>query len=144
MCCCIIHYYISNGDCISIVNRLKNMTFLIDPALLIIFTLISCWIGHVVKDKTTLQIGKILSIFSLCVIIFTSTSLYLNLWYMDWFWQPFFPIVASGKDLMINSGIFDFESVNTLGLTDSLAAIQIILYPFWTYVGLRIWSYFKN
>jgi len=120
------------------------MTFLIDPALLIIFTLISCWIGHAVKDKTNLQIGKILSIFSLCVIIFTSTSLYLNLWYMDWFWQPFVPIVASGKDLMINSGLFNFESVNTVGLIDSLAAIQIIFYPLWTYTGLRILSYFKK
>ncbi|MHA1864754.1 MAG: hypothetical protein ACTSWA_13360 [Candidatus Thorarchaeota archaeon] len=119
------------------------MTFLIDPALLIIFSLVSCWIGQIVKDKTTMQVGKILSIFSLCVIIFTSTSLYLNLWYMDWFWQPFFPLVTSGRDLMINSGIFNFESVNTSGLTDTLAAIQIILYPLWTYIGFRIWSHFK-
>jgi hypothetical protein len=46
--------------------------------------------------------------------------------------------------LMINSGIFQFESINTAGLIDILAAIQIILYPLWTYLGLRIWSYFKD
>jgi len=120
------------------------MTFLIDPALLILLSLVSCWIGQLVESKTTASVGKILSIFSLCVIIFTSTSLYLNLWYMDWFWQPFTPLVASGRDLMINSGVFHFESVNTMGLIDTLAAIQIILYPLWTYIGLRIWSFFKK
>ncbi|MGY5860108.1 MAG: hypothetical protein RTU63_12120 [Candidatus Thorarchaeota archaeon] len=120
------------------------MTFLIDPALLILFSLVSCWIGHIVRNKTALPVGKILSVFSLCVIIFTSTSLYLNMWYMDWFWQPFAPLVTSGKDLMINSGVFYFESTNTAGLIDILAAIQIILYPLWTFIGLRIWSYFKK
>jgi hypothetical protein len=120
------------------------MTFLIDPALLIVFSLVSCWIGYIVRNKTVLPVGKILSIFSLCVIIFTSTSLYLNMWYMDWFWQPFSPLVTSGKDLMINSGIFHFESTTTTGLIVALAVIQIILYPLWTFIGLQIWSYFKK
>ena len=120
------------------------MTFLIDPGLLIIFSLVSCWIGSRVKDRTTKPIGRLLAIFSLCVIIFTSTSLYLNMWYMDWFWIPFSPAITSGRDLMINSGIFQFESTNTAGLIDTLAAIQIVLYPLWTYVGLRLWSKFKE
>ncbi|TFG27615.1 hypothetical protein EU528_12565 [Candidatus Thorarchaeota archaeon] len=120
------------------------MTFLIDPALLILFSLVSCGIGYSVRNKTSLPVGKMLSILCLCVILFTSTSLYLNLWYMDWFWQPFAPLVTSGKDLMINSGIFHFESTNTAGLTDTLAAIQIILYPLWTFIGIRIWSYHKK
>lgn len=120
------------------------MTFLIDPGLLIIFTIISCWIGKSVKERTSKPVGLILAMFSLCVIIFTSTSLYLNMWYMDWFWQPFSPAVSSGKDLMINSGLFNFESVNTTGLVDILAAVQIILYPLWTFIGLRIWSHFKE
>lgn len=120
------------------------MTFLIDPGLLIIFAIISCWIGQVMQEKTSKPIGLILAIFSLCVIIFTSTSLYLNLWYMDWFWQPFAPSVSSGRDLMINSGIFSFESENTAGLIDALAALQIIIYPLWTYIGLKLWSHFKK
>ncbi|MBN2228559.1 MAG: hypothetical protein JW779_03125 [Candidatus Thorarchaeota archaeon] len=115
------------------------MTFLIDPFLLMGFSIISCWIEKRLKNKTQKPIGTILAIFSLCVIIFTSTSLYLNLWYMDWFWLPFSPVITSGRDLMINSGLFTFESVNTAGLIDTLAAMQIILYPLWTYLGLRIW-----
>jgi hypothetical protein len=63
---------------------------------------------------------------------------------MDWFWEPFAPLVTSGKDLMINSGIFHFETTNTAGLIDALAIIQIILYPLWTFIGLRVWSYFKR
>ena len=66
------------------------------------------------------------------------------MWYMDWFWQPFSPLVTSGKDLMINSGIFNFESTNTSGLIDVLAALQIILYPLWTYTGLKIWARIKK
>ena len=120
------------------------MTFLIDPGLLIIFSLVSCGIESYVRERTTLPVGKILAIFSLCVLIFTSTSLYLNLSYMDWLWQPFSPVVTSGKDLMINSGIFNFESTNTSGLIDVLAAVQIILYPLWTYTGLKIWARIKK
>ncbi len=63
---------------------------------------------------------------------------------MDWFWQPFAPTVSSGRDLMINSGIFSFEFENTNGLIDTLAALQIMIYPVWTYIGLKLWAYFKK
>lgn len=115
------------------------MTFLIDPPLLVVFSLISCAIGVRVQSKTSLPVGGVLAIFSLCAIIFTSTSLYLNMWYMDWFWTPFYPTITSGRDLMINSGLFGFESSSTAGMIDALAAIQIVLYPLWTYLGLRLW-----
>ena len=120
------------------------MTFLIDPPLLVSFALLSFAIGERVKNRTELPVGKILSIFSLCVIIFTSTSLYLNLPIMDWFWVPFYPVVTSGRDLMINSGLFSFESVNTAGLIDALSALQIMLYPLWTYLGVRLWFRIKG
>jgi hypothetical protein len=116
------------------------MTFLIDPPLLIIFSLLSCWIDEKAKGKTERPVEKFLAIFSLCVIIFTSSSLYLNMWFMDWFWMPFSPGVTSGRDLMINSGLFAFESVNTGGLIDTLALIQILLYPLWSIIGLRLWN----
>lgn len=114
------------------------MTFLIDPPLLMFFSIVSMRIGYLARDRTGLDVGRILAVFSLCTIIFTSTSLYLNGWWMDWFWMPFQPIVSSGRDLMINSGIFSFESVNTAGLIDFLAFAQIALYPLWTYIGLKI------
>lgn len=120
------------------------MTFLIDPGLLIFFSIVSYWIEGLLKERTRLPVGKMLAAFSLCVIIFTSTSLYLNMWYMDWFWQPFAPNITSGKDMMINSGIFSFESTNTQGLIDILAAIQICLYPLWTAIGVKVFSYLKN
>ncbi|NWF95835.1 MAG: hypothetical protein HXY34_06800 [Candidatus Thorarchaeota archaeon] len=106
--------------------------------------MLSCWIGERFPTRTRAPIGTALAIFSLCVIVFTSTSLYLNLSYMNWFWMPFSPAVTSGRDLMINSGIFHFESVNTAGLIDALAAIQVLLYPLWTYLGLRLWHQLKK
>ncbi len=120
------------------------MTFLIDPPLLIIFGYISFVIGNALKHKTQLPISKALVIFSFCTIIFTSSSLYLNMGYVDFFWLPFVPAVASGKDLMINSGIFSFESTETAGLTDALAFLQIAIYPIWIYLGVKLYRYRHN
>ncbi len=117
------------------------MTFLIDPFLLVTFAVISYAIDRRVQSRTALPVGKILALFSLSVIIFTSTTLYLNMPFMDWFWTPFYPAITSGRDLMINSGIFAFESSNTAGLTDLLAALQIMIYPLWTYLGVRLYSW---
>ncbi|MHA1929809.1 MAG: hypothetical protein ACTSV2_14650 [Candidatus Thorarchaeota archaeon] len=120
------------------------MTFLIDPPLLILFSIISLKIGDLLRTKTKIPVGKILVVFSLVVILFTSTSLYLNGWWLDWFWIPFQPGVTSGRDLMINSGIFSFESVNTAGLIDALAFIQIALYPLWSYLGIKVYERFLS
>lgn len=120
------------------------MTFLIDPPLLISFGIISFAIGAAVRERTDLPVGRILAIFSTVTIIFTSSSLYLNAWYMDWFWTPFYPAVTSGKDLMINSGIFSFEAVNTQGLIDFLAFIQIAVYPLWVFLGTKIFERYKR
>ncbi|TFG14648.1 hypothetical protein EU537_02985 [Candidatus Thorarchaeota archaeon] len=120
------------------------MTFLIDPFLLIGLTILSMRMGQKAKPQDPRRIGKLLSLFSLVVIIFTSTSLYNNGWWMDWFWIPLQPYATSGKDLMINSGIFAFESQNTQGLIDFLAYLQIALYPLWSFVGYSLYQRFMN
>jgi hypothetical protein len=120
------------------------LTFLIDPPLLIFFGFITYSIGELCVNRTRLPVSQILAVFSVCTIIFTSSTLYLNLWFMNWFWQPFYPVVSSGRDLMINSGIFNFESENTTGLIDTLAFIQIALYPLWTYIGVKLYHWYKN
>ena len=61
--------------------------------------------------------------------------------YVDFFWLPFVPAVISGKDLMINSGIFSFESTTTIGLIDALAFLQIAIYPIWIYLGVKLYRY---
>lgn len=114
------------------------LTFLIDPFLLILFGAVSFLVGEKLQGRTRLPIGGILAVFSLSVILFMSTALYLNMPIMDWFWTPLQPAVSSGRDLMINSAIFSFESVDTAGLIDALAFVQILLYPIWLYVGIRL------
>ena len=116
------------------------MTFIMDPPLLLFLGFISLKIGDWVKDKTKLPVGKTLLLISITSIMFMSTSMYLNMWWMDWFWTPFQPIATSGKDMMINSAIFSFESTNTAGLIDALAAIQIAIYPVWLYVGTKVYE----
>lgn len=119
------------------------MTFLIDPPLLIGLAMLSQHLGSKIVSGNSRKPGQILALFCLFTIIFTSSSLYLNVSYMDWFWTPFQPAVTSGRDLMINSGIFTFESVQTAGLIDALAALQIAVYPLWIYIGYRVYYRLK-
>ncbi|NOR39143.1 MAG: hypothetical protein GQ580_06115 [Candidatus Thorarchaeota archaeon] len=49
--------------------------------------------------------------------------------------------MSSGRDLMINSGIFSFESINTAGLIDALAFLQIAIYPIWIYLGVKLYRH---
>ncbi len=115
------------------------MTFIMDPPLLLFLGYISLRIGDWAKTKTKLPIGNLLLVFFIVSMMFMSTSMYLDMWWMDWFWTPFQPYTTSGKDMMINSGLFSFESTNTVGLIDTLAAIQIAIYPVWLYIGTRIY-----
>jgi hypothetical protein len=101
-------------------------------------------IGQWLNQEDSSRIGKLLALFSLVTIIFTSTSLYNNGWWMDWFWIPLQPYATSGKDLMINSGLFSFESQNTEGLIDFLAYLQIALYPVWSFLGYSAYKHFRN
>ena len=116
------------------------MSFIIDPPLLIGLALISCYIGNKTKEKTSLPIDRILLIFMLCTIWFLSGSLYLNMEYMDWFWLPMYPAVTSGRDFMINSGIFSFEAVDTTGLIDIISFCLMAIYPLWVYLGAKLYS----
>lgn len=120
------------------------MTFLIDPFLLMGLSILSMKIGQWADRRNPSRIGKILALFSLITIIFTSTSLYNNGWWMDWFWIPLQPYATSGKDLMINSGVFSFEAQNTEGLIDFLAYFQIALYPLWSFLGYSAYHRFIN
>lgn len=113
------------------------MTFLIDPPLLIIFGFLCYIIGEKLRERTRLPITLALAIFTMATIWFMSISLYLNMPHMDWFWQAF-PPATSGKELMINSNLFAFESVNTAGLVDAIAFLIIATYPIWLYIGLKV------
>jgi len=97
-------------------------------------------IGSWVSKRTDRKIGIPLAVFCLVVIIFTSSSLYFNGWWMDWFWQPLYPAATSGRDLMVNSGVFAFDTSTPSVLADALAVLQICLYPLWSYLGIRIYQ----
>jgi hypothetical protein len=116
------------------------LTFLIDPPLLMVFSLVSMTIGSWARIRTSRPVGSILVVLSLVVIMFTSSSLYFNCWWLDWFWQPFSPAVTSGRDLMVNSGLFAFDTSTPSIVSDALAVLQIALYPLWSYLGVLIYQ----
>lgn len=118
--------------------------FLIDPFLLIFFGFLSLLIGSYTKRYTSLPIDKVLVYFSLIVMTFAGITLYLNNPILDWMWMPFYPLATSGRDYMINSLLFNFESVNTTGLTDAISAILIAIYPIWITLGVLIFKRWKK
>ena len=118
--------------------------FLIDPFLLIFFGFLSYLIGHYLKPYLKFNIGKPLVYFSLLIMIFASVSLYLNNPIMDWMWLPSYPLATSGRDFMINSFIFHFESTYTTGLIDGIAALLIAIYPIWITLGVWIFKRWKK
>ncbi len=118
--------------------------FLIDPFLLIFFGFLSFFIGFYTKRYTSLPIDKILVYFSLIVMTLAGITLYLNNPILDWMWLPFYPLATSGRDYMINSLIFNFESVNTTGVIDAISALLIAIYPIWITLGVFIFKRWKK
>jgi len=78
---------------------------------------------------------KILGIVTILLFWIVAGSLYLNLGWFDWMWQ-WTGRAVNGRDFMINSGVFQFEYLNTAGLIDFIALFLFLLYSLWLYLGI--------
>jgi hypothetical protein len=62
-----------------------------------------------------------------------STSLYLNLDYVNWIVR--LCKAESGRDWMLNSGVFHFDFTNPGTATHVIAALFLVTYPLWIALG---------
>ncbi|GIU84971.1 MAG: hypothetical protein KatS3mg008_1746 [Acidimicrobiales bacterium] len=106
------------------------MSFLLDPPLLVAT---GATIERKVADERT---RKMLDRLVLGTFIGVSSALYLDLPGLGFIWRPL--RARSGRDWMLNSGVFRFEYRDPPPTTHLVAAAIFATYPLWLALGHRL------
>jgi len=106
------------------------MSFLLDPPLLV-------GTGAVIEARVKNEkLKSLLEISTLAVFVGTSVSLYLEKPSVKWLWKVCG--AKSGRDWMLNSGVFRFEYDNDEDvLTHLIAGAIFATYPIWIRLGRK-------
>ena len=113
-------------------------SFLIDgPWLLCIGWLLGKIVNGVVSDEEKRGSAKMfLGLATIATFWITSVSLYFNMEWTRWIWEMCG--AESGRDWMINSGVFNFDHENVNGKGHVLAALLFLTYPVWLRAGFKL------
>jgi len=113
-------------------------SFLIDgPWLVSIGWLIGKLTNKFVEDEDQNKKTKwFLGVATIAVFYITSISLYFNMEWTRWIWEMCG--AESGRDWMINSGVFNFDHENVDTKGHVIAAFMFATYPIWLKVGLML------
>ena len=111
-------------------------SFLIDPFLLFLTGLGAGWLAVRLPIARRSPFLKGTVVVTLLVYWGTSISRYFDLEWTRWLWEMCGS--ASGRDWMLNSGIFHFEFKNPGWLTHVLSALIFATYPLYLLVGLAL------
>lgn len=111
-------------------------SFLIDPFLLMAFGLIIRWASGFVATTAKARFTTIVSVFVMACFWFTSVSLYFDLEWSRWIWE--LCGAASGRDWMVNSGVFHFDWRHLSTGAHVLATLIFLSYPAWLVIGLKL------
>ncbi|MDD5749146.1 MAG: hypothetical protein PHP64_08950 [Actinomycetota bacterium] len=88
------------------------------------------------SGETSNQIKGFLGVATVVCFWVTSVSLYFNLRWVRWLWEMCG--AESGRDWMINSGVFNFDHENMSASGHALAALLFLLYPVWIKAGFKL------
>ncbi len=113
-------------------------SFLIDgPWLLCIGWLLGKIINGSVPDEEKRKKAKNgLGAATIAIFWITSVSLYFNLEWTRWIWEMC--RAESGRDWMINSGVFHFDHENVSAKGHMLGALIFLTYPLWLKAGFAL------
>ena len=106
------------------------MSFLIDGPLLVGT---GAAIGKIANDEDS---AKRLEQLTIAGFLATSVSLYMNAPWTRWIADMC--KAESGRDWMINSGVFKFEHEKVSGRTHMLSAAMFATYPLWLHLGRKL------
>lgn len=84
------------------------------------------------KKQASLWIG----IATIAAFYITSISLYFNLEWTRWIWEMCG--AESGRDWMINSGVFNFDHENVSTKGHVIAVFMFLTYPVWLKLGFML------
>lgn len=105
-------------------------SFLIDPPWLLLNGLL---IGRFVRSRALRAVAGGATV---AVFVVTSVSLYFDARWTDWIVR--LCRARSGRDWMLNSGVFQFEFENVGWRTHAVSAALFLTYPLWLVLGVRI------
>lgn len=108
-------------------------SFLIDPFLLFIIAFLVTFFTRSMQPEPRKKLRIALALLTAVVFWGTSVSLYFNLEWTRWIWEMCY--AASGRDWMINSGVFHFDYENPGIMTHVLSALCFVTYPIWYGLG---------
>lgn len=113
-------------------------SFLIDPPWLVsIGYLYGRATRRLVKDgEKRKKVRRFLDLATLGAFYVTSISLYFNLEWTRWIWEMC--RAESGRDWMINSGVFKFDHRNVSPRGHAVSAAIFATYPLWLKLGYRL------
>lgn len=109
------------------------MSFLIDPGLL--YASGRTFAASVPEEERRPEGDVAVGALTMALFWLVSVGLYL-----DWRWtRPIWRAcpAESGRDWMLNSGVFRFDWRNAGPRTHLLAALLFLTYPLWLWLGMR-------
>lgn len=112
-------------------------SFLLDPFILFV----SAFAHRLIQDLALRRrwVGTryvpTIAVLTLALFFAISVSLYFNLDWVAWLARDCG--AASGRDWMINSGVFRFDAVEPGALTHAIAVVLFLFYPLWYLLGDR-------
>jgi len=123
-----------------VIGLLPYDSFLIDgPWLLSLGWVYAKLIKKFAKTAEDEKKAKLfLKISTVVVFYITSIGLYFNLEFTRWIWEMCG--AESGRDWMINSGVFNFDHENVSTKGHIIAALIFMTYPMWLELGLKLGS----
>ena len=105
------------------------MSFLVDPPMLVAS---GAAIERLAPDQRTARAAERAVVATFLV---TSIGLYVEAPFTRWLWRMC--RARSGRDWMINSGVFSFDETAAGARTHLLGAAIFATYPFWVKLGRR-------
>jgi hypothetical protein len=113
-------------------------SFLIDgPWLVSIGWIAGKIINKVAKNGEDAKKAKlIIGVLTIVGFWVTSISLYFNMEWVRWMWEMCG--AESGRDWMINSGVFNFDHENVSTKGHVIAALLFTTYPIWIKAGFKL------
>jgi len=113
-------------------------SFLLDPPMLVGSGFLAARITRGLSPDRRRQARWVLGTGTMAVFWITSVSLYLDREWTRWIWEMC--RAESGRDWMLNSGVFRFDHRNVSPRTHAVSAGILATYPAWLVLGMRLGS----
>jgi hypothetical protein len=111
-------------------------SFLLDPPMLVGSGWLATRLTAGLRGRRRRQAQRALEFATVGGFVVTSASLYLNLGWTRWIWE--LCRAESGRDWMLNSGVFRFEHERPSRRVHVVSAAILATYPLWYRLGVRL------